>query len=108
VPFVVVDQQLAGDAAAPHGGHQLLGLTQRDAWVLGAVDEEEGCADRVGPAQRGGGGEEFAVGGEGAVLPLAVGPPVVGRSLEEGDEVTEPFPVAGGWQVGPDTPTADR
>ena len=72
VSLVGVDQQLAGDAAAPHRGDQLLGLGQRDAWVLGAVDDEERCADRVGPAQRRGGGEEVAVGGEGAVIATGV------------------------------------
>src|SRR3954447_23215216 len=86
VPLVVVDEQLAADAALGQRAMDLLRLTHGDAGVVGAVDDEERRPDAVDVRQGRRLPEEVAVALERAVLALAELAPPLGGVLEERDE----------------------
>src|SRR3954447_5397709 len=89
MPLVVVDEELARDAASLELGVELLGLRERHPRVVGPVDDDQGRADLVDAADRRHLLEELAVGREVAVLALAEGTTPDGGVLEERDEARD-------------------
>ena len=75
VPLVAVDEQFALLAAGGEDGVNLLGLAQRNPRVVGPVDDEQRRPQLVDPGQRRRLAQELSVGGQAAVLALAVRPP---------------------------------
>ena len=90
--FVLGHEVPDGHAALLQGGHHLLGLGPRDAWVVHPLDDEQGLRDLVDVVERGGALHPRPHGGI-ALVAVLDAPQVLavpGRVLEEGRKVRDP------------------
>ena len=102
--FVLVAQVLDRRVAGAQRLHDLLGLADRHARVVGAVDHHQRAGDALDLADRRDRLEERAIALERAVLGLTQRAAVGARALEEGDEVDDPHDVHGARSRARDAP----